>query len=127
VKLDEYTRVHKLIYGTSTKTIWALLRAGQSPEEQAAILPAEMRQWIANYADELRAQHAAILKEQHEAFDRRPDAARAARPQFAEWAKLQRHPKLMFKLLDGKALEDDVWRMLEPEFSRPSWAFEPEE
>jgi RNA ligase len=127
VKLDEYTRVHKLIYGTSTKTIWALLRAGQSPEELAAILPAEMRQWIANYADELRARHAAILKEQREAFDHRPEAARSARAQFAEWAKLQRHPKLMFKLLDGKALEDDVWRMVEPEFSRPSWAFEPEE
>jgi RNA ligase len=127
VKLDEYTRVHKLIYGTSTKTIWALLRAGQSPEEQAAILPAEMRQWISNYAEELRSRHAEIIREQRETFDQRPEAARAERPAFAEWAKQQRHPKLMFKLLDGKALEDDVWRMIEPEFSRPAWAFEPEE
>ena len=125
VKLDEYTRVHRLIYGTSTKTIWAMLRAGQSPEEQAAILPAEMRGWISNYADQLRALYSTIIREQRETYAQRPE--NATRPEFAEWAKKQRHPKLLFKLLDGKPLEDDVWRMIEPEFSRPSWAFEPEE
>ena len=125
VKLEEYTRVHRLIYGTSTKTIWALLRAGASPEEQAAILPSTMLEWIASYADQLRAMHATILREQRETFEQRP--ADAARPEFAEWAKKQRHPKLLFKLLDGKQMDDDVWRMIEPEFSRPSWAFEPVE
>ena len=125
VKLEEYTRVHRLIYGTSTKTIWALLRAGESPEQQAAILPAEMRSWISGYADQLRALHATVMREQREAFEARPvDVSRA---EFAEWAKRQKHPKLMFKLLDGKAMEDDVWRMIEPEFTRPSWAFEPVE
>ncbi|HEY3744163.1 MAG TPA: RNA ligase, partial [Bryobacteraceae bacterium] len=127
VKLDEYTRVHKLIYGTSTKTIWALLRAGDSPEQQAAILPSEMRQWIGNYADELRGQYAAVLEQQRRTYEERPDEARAGRPQFAEWAKRQKHPKFQFKLLDGKPIEDDVWRLIEPEFSRPEWAYEPVE
>lgn len=125
VKLEEYTRVHRLIYGTSTKTIWAMLRAGRSPEEQAAILPAEMRQWIADYADTLRVAHAGIIKEYEELFAQRPEGVNRA--EFAEWAKGARHPKLLFKMLDGKALEDEVWRMIEPEFSRPEWAFEPEE
>ena len=125
VKLDEYTRVHKLIYGTSTKTIWALLRAGQSPEQQAAILPHEMRSWIAAYADELRAQHAEVLAAQHAAFAQRP--LDVSRTDFAQWAKKQKYPTAMFKLLDGKSLDDDAWRLIEPEFSRPSWAFEPAE
>lgn len=125
VKLEEYTRVHRLIYGTSTKTIWALLRAGQSPEDQAAILPLVMRSWISTYANQLRGLHAALMQDQREAFEQRP--AGVGRTEFAEWAKKQKHPKFMFKLLDGKAMEDDVWRMIEPEFSRPAWAFEPEE
>jgi hypothetical protein len=53
-----------------------MLRAGQSPERQAAILPSEMRQWISDYADELRGLHATILREQRETFEQRPDAAR---------------------------------------------------
>ena len=125
VKLEEYTRVHRLIYGTSTKTIWASLRAGEVPEDQAAVLPAEMRAWISQYADRLRALHASIMEEQRQTFHQRPvDVSRA---EFAQWAKQQRHPGLLFKLLDGKAMEDDVWRMIEPEFSRPEWAFEPAE
>ena len=125
VKLDEYTRVHRLIYGTSTKTIWALLRAGESPEEQAAILPSEMRSWISGYADQLRALHATIVREQRETFERRP--REVSRAEFAAWAKGQKHAKLLFKLLDGKEFDDDIWRMIEPEFSRPDWAFEPVE
>jgi RNA ligase len=125
VKLDEYTRVHRLIFGTSTKTIWALLRAGESPEEQAAVLPSEMRGWISGYADQLRASHASVAREQAEIFSRRPEGV--TRAEFAEWAKRQPHPKLLFSLLDGRSIGDLVWRMIEPEFSRPEWAFEPEE
>lgn len=127
VKLDEYTRVHKLIYGTSTKTIWALLRAGKSPEHEAAILPSEMRQWIGNYAEELRTQQAAVVEQQRRTFKERPEKTRAGRPEFAEWAKRQQHPKYQFKLFDGKPIDDDVWRAIEPEFSRPAWAYEPVE
>ena len=125
VKLEEYTRVHKLIYGTSTKTIWALLRAGTSPEQQAAILPSEMRAWISTYADQLRAEHASIIQQQVETYTHRP--VDVSRPEFAEWAKKQKHPKLLFFLLDGKPMQDVVWRMIEPEYARPSWAFEPVE
>jgi RNA ligase len=125
VKLEEYTRVHRLIYGTSTKTIWALLRAGRSPEEQAQILPVEMREWIAGYADQLRALYASVVQEQRDTYAQSPPGV--TRTEFAEWAKRQKHPKFMFKLLDGKTIEDDVWRMIEPEFSRPSWAIEPAE
>jgi hypothetical protein len=78
IKLEEHTRVHKLIYGTSTNTIWAMLRAGRSPEQEAAILPVEMRQWISDYADELRGLHPTILREQRETFEHRPEAARHA-------------------------------------------------
>jgi hypothetical protein len=84
-----------------------------------------MLQWIVDYANSLRELHAKVIREQHELFAQRPQ--NATRPEFAEWAKKQPHPKFLFKLLDGKPLEDDVWRMIEPEYSRPSWAFEPEE
>ncbi|MBM3795961.1 MAG: hypothetical protein FJW31_18315 [Acidobacteria bacterium] len=130
VKLDEYVRMHRLIFTTSTRTIWAALRAGESPEAQAANLPAQMRAWIAGYAVRLRSQHAGVVA----AAQAQLDEARAAglldgpRAAFAELTKAKKpSPKLLFSLADGRSINDLVWRMIEPEFERPVWAIEPEE
>ncbi len=130
VKLDEYVRMHRLIFTTSSRTIWAALRAGESPEQQAANLPAQMRAWIAEYAARLRAGHAGVVATaQAQLAEARAagllDGPRAA---FAAWAKAQKpSPKLLFSLADGHSVDDVVWRMIEPEFERPVWAIEPEE
>lgn len=39
VKMDDYVRMHRMIYGTSSKTVWAMLRAGESPESATEGLP----------------------------------------------------------------------------------------
>ena len=63
VKLDEYVRLHRMIFGTSTKTIWASLRAGENPAAHPGKIPAELRAWIGDQASGLRAAHAATLAE----------------------------------------------------------------
>ncbi|MCC6537258.1 MAG: hypothetical protein IT162_06905 [Bryobacterales bacterium] len=130
VKLNEYVRMHRLIFTTSSRTVWAALRAGEQPEEQAAALPANMQAWIGDYAARLRAQYAAVVAEAQAQLDE----ARAAgllngpRAAFAAWAKPKKpSPKLLFSLADGRSIDDLVWRMIEPEFERPVWAMEPEE
>ena len=127
VKLDEYVRTHRLIYGTSTKTIWALLRAGRSPEHEARELPGEMRRWITRTADGQREMHAAVLRAVEESFAEAGALVAGSRAEFAEWAKKQKYTGLLFNRLDGRDYQDAVWRLIEPEFERPSWAFEPVE
>ena len=94
-----------LIYGRDEDDLGAVAR-GESPEDRPAILPMEMRQWISDYADQLRGLPASILREQRETLEQKPVGV--ARAEFAEWAKKQKPPKLWFKLLDGKAMDDDV-------------------
>lgn len=129
VKLDEYTRLHRMIYGTSTKTVWELLRAGKRPEDETAILPQEMHGWIHDTAEALRARHAGLIADRKDEFEqaRGMGLVEGPRAQFAEWAKKQKYPALLFKLLDGRPITDEAWRIVEPEFQKPSWAVEPEE
>lgn len=129
VKLDEYVRLHRLIFGTSTKTIWAALRAGQTPEEIPADVPAELRAWIADRANDLRAQHAAVLAEAQCYVEeaRRLGLVEGPRKEFAAWVNSHaaiRQADLMgqvFRLADGRSVDDEIWRRIEPEFVQPDW------
>lgn len=130
VKLDEYVRVHRLIFGTSTKTVWAALRAGEDPGETTVDLPEELRQWIRATARTLRAHHAAVRADAQSFVDQ----ARAAglldgpRKELAAWVKAQpaiaerELSGLVFRLADQRPVDDDIWRMVEPAFDQPAWA-----
>jgi len=126
VKLDEYVRMHRMIYGTSSKTVWAMLRAGERPEASTPGLPLAIVEWVARCAQELRGR----FDQRRRVFEARYAEAvgrgitQATRAEFAEWAKTQEHAKVYFMLLDGKAIDDLLWRMIEPEFYRPKWAEE---
>jgi RNA ligase len=129
VKLDEYVRLHRLIFGTSTKTIWAALRAGEAPEETTVELPVELRDWIREQAVQLRGRFDGVLAEAQSFLEeaRRLGLTEGPRKEFAEWVRGQAVIKehglsgLIFRLADGKDTRDDIWRMIEPVFAQPAW------
>lgn len=46
VKFEEYTRLHALLTGVSTKTIWDILRIGGSLDEVTDRVPGEFTDWV---------------------------------------------------------------------------------
>lgn len=126
VKMDDYVRMHRMIYGTSSKTVWAMLRAGERPEAATEGLPVAIVEWVLRCADELRAEYDRRLKGFETRFAEAVSRGltTASRAEFAEWAKVQEHAKIYFLMLDGKPVEDVIWRMIEPEYYRPKWAEE---
>ena len=129
VKLDEYVRLHRMIFGTSTKTIWASLRAGESPEATPADLPVELRDWISTQAALLRARHAAVLAETRRFVDEAVGLGlvQGPRKEFAAWVNSNGEIKkrglggFIFRVADGKDITDEIWRSVEPEYAQPSW------
>jgi RNA ligase len=129
VKLDEYVRLHRMIFGTSTKTIWASLRAGENPELTTGDIPIELRAWIREQAELLRTQHAAILAESRGYVEeaRRQGLVEGPRKDFAQWVNTHAVIKrrglggFIFRLADGKDITDEIWRMIEPVYAQPSW------
>lgn len=129
VKLDEYVRLHRLIFGASTKTVWAALRAGETPEATTVDLPEELRVWITETANALRARRAAVLAEVQSYVDeaRRLGLTEGPRKDFAAW--VNNHPAiresdlmgLIFRHSDGRPVTDEIWRRVEPVFEQPAW------
>ena len=129
VKLDDYVRLHRLMFGTSTKTVWAALRAGETPEALTGDIPVELRAWIGEQADLLRGLHAGILAdvEGFVAEARGLGLVSGPRKEFAQWVNThaelgkRRLKGLVFGVADGRGVGDEIWRMIEPVFAQPPW------
>ncbi len=115
LKFDEYKRLHWLLTQCNTRTIWERLRAGSGTQELLDRVPADFAEWVTAQIAVLREQFETISVASRSAFH--AAAGRfESRKDFAMWAKEQPNPALLFSLLDGKSIDDNVWRLIEPKW-----------
>lgn len=117
IKAEEYKRLHRLITQCSTRTIWEMLRTGQSTDELLDRVPADFKQWATSQINAIRLNYATVKAEAGSAFLEAPDWK--TRKDFALWAKQQPNPGLLFSLLDGKDITDACWKLVEPKWATP--------
>lgn len=118
IKADEYKRLHRLITRCSTRTIWELLRTGKGVSEVIERVPAEFQEWVNAQTTELNGAFERISLAAMNAFNETPGRY-PTRKDFAEWAKTQPNPSLLFSLLDGRDISDSVWKLVEPRWASP--------
>lgn len=118
IKFDEYKRLHRLVTGVNAKTIWELLKNGDSYEELLDRVPDEFYQWVKTTVRELKEKYAAI--EIRAVTDYSYIAHLSGdRKAFAAHAKQHEYPQLLFSMLDGKPYEAAIWKMLRPAAEKP--------
>lgn len=117
VKLDEYKRLHRLITNCSNRAIWDLLRTGSDLKELRERVPADFAAWFRAQARVLKDHYAVTLNQARLDWDLAPK--NVPRREFAEWAKAQAYPGLLFRMLDRKPVEDMIWKLIEPKWERP--------
>jgi RNA ligase len=115
VKYEEYLRLHKLVTGVSTLSIYELLKEGSSLDALLDAVPDEFYDFVTTTANELLAAHARLLDAAHVLADKvrelpRPEAARIIT------AQRDAVPGLVFAMLDAKDPAPAAWRLLRPEF-----------
>ncbi len=119
MKTDEYVRLHRLLTGLTPRRIWELVSTGVGIDELLRHIPEEFADWVRTTARGLhhvhedtftRAYQDAVSAEQEHSDDRGA-IARA----------IQDNPlrSLIFLILDGKDIDQPVWRMIRPEHSVP--------
>lgn len=113
----EYVRLHRLITQCSTRTIWELLRSGKDTAELIDRVPAEFGDWVKTQIRELTERHNGLLDWMHGKFQAAPQDV--SRKEFADYAKQQDQPGLLFAMLDAKPIEDMCWRLVEPKWATP--------
>lgn len=116
VKFDDYKRLHRIITGTNTKTVWRTLRDGQSLDELLDRVPDEFHEWLKTTIKQLETQYAEIEAQAVVEFDKIMSklAIGADRGEFARYAKKTRLAPLMFAMLDKKNYSGIIWKWLEP-------------
>lgn len=144
LKQEDYLELHRIVFGLSTRSVWAALRAGKSQAEILEPLPDEFHGWVLDVVYELWTlgiakryrdlteayqntmsyafQSGIVGRDEEEGWyvdrEKRGALARLFQEHDGDaWA--------MFALLDGKDIMDRLWRDAEPPaFQTPS-TYEP--
>ena len=118
MKYAEYVRLHKIITQVSNKSIWEYLKTGQPFDEILKKVPDEFYNWVKQTKQKLEEDFIIIkycainmYEEHYKGSESRKD--------FALWAIKQKYPNLLFKLLDEKSIDEDIWKILKPQFEKP--------
>lgn len=117
IKFDEYVRLHRLITGVTARSIWDLMRTGTSMDELLERVPDEFYNWVAKTRDELQNHYNFILEKSNQiaAYARTLENRKAQ----AEYLQRVAHPSIVFKMLDGKNPEEQIWRLIKPKAEKP--------
>lgn len=117
LKLEEYVRLHYIMSNTSSITIWETLKDGKPLDEILERVPDEFYNWVKYTEANLRKEYDGILNDAL-AIYRNLDLTKSRKDLALEIANYpQKH--LVFSLLSGYSLDDQIWKMLRPEYNRP--------
>lgn len=114
VKFDEYVRIHRIIAGVSTVSIWEYLCTGQSFDEILEQVPDEFYEWVKAKRADLTQQFQAIeqlCKAEFKVFPTRKETA--------AYFFTCTHPRILFAMLDGKSYNTFIWKLVRPTFEKP--------
>jgi RNA ligase len=118
VKFADYVRLHRIVTGLSTLTVWEHLSEKRSFDELLERVPDELYKWLTNYVAELEAQFHAIEDSARTVLsDER--VQREDRKATALFFAEQQYRVVLFKMYDNKPYDNVIWRLLKPTFAKP--------
>lgn len=111
IKLEDYVRLHKLLFGLSSREIWSCLRAGT--ELDLSNVPDEIFSWIKSTKNSI------VEKYNHIEFscqDTFRNIKYQNRKEFAEKALKHEYSGILFKILDNRPYNNILWDFVKPDY-----------
>ena len=128
IKSAQYLDLHRLVTGTTARTIHEILSTGQYLNVLLDVAPDEMHDWIhdtaASLFDQFNELEAGIHSsyssirsslESDDIYPEDPDY----RKEFALRARTYSHTAPLFTLLDNRSIDEYVWKQIKPAAERP--------
>lgn len=131
-KYEEYKRLHRILTGVSSKTIWELLSTNQPLDNILDLVPDEFYDWVKATAIGLESDYARIAATTWRAFQNTyryvitqvaasEEWEKDRRKEFALAIKDSEFKDIMFGYYDDKDIAPMIWKRLKPTFSKPFW------
>lgn len=111
VKLSEYVRLHKLIFGLSSRNIWESLKDGKDLDLEG--IPDEIFSWIKNTKNKILLEYNDIESSCKNVFSK---IFNSERKKFAELATENENSSILFKMYDNKEYQNLIWDKIKPDF-----------
>jgi RNA ligase len=121
MKFEEYKRLHRIITGMNTKTIWEYLRDGKSLDELITKVPDAFYSWVRKTSGELLDAYNELDLAYSAIYTIiigiAPKAA--TRKEIAGHFIKEKHPGILFAMLDNRDYAPLIWRLLKPKAEKP--------
>jgi RNA ligase len=118
VKFEDYCRLHAIITNVSTKDIWEFLRDGKDINELLDRTPDEFDDWVRKQVQLLRNEYLS-LESQADLIFSKIFVEGMTKKDFALKALQEDYSAILFKMFEGKPYDNLIWKMIEPEYSKP--------
>lgn len=127
VKLEEYSRIHRLVTQVTPRRIWEHLSTGGDIMPLVVQCPPAYQEWVRQQTDKLLNQYSGIEErcKQDAAYIRGVvgllpiDDAREIRKQRALLVSNHPYKAVMYRMLDGKTYADVIWKLTYPDAAQP--------
>ncbi len=119
LKFDEYVRLHRIVTGLNSKSIWDLLRRGENLEELLEFVPDEFYDWAEQIKNGFEMNYKSI---EHSCQTIVNKCKLKERKDVAEYfcnKENKMYKGILFFMYDNKDYEDVIWKMLKPKFMLP--------
>ncbi len=117
-KFPEYVRLHRLVTGVNARRIWEILANGGTIDELIERVPEEFETWVRSTVSDLKRQYDDIEMACLRFFEKHRHLL-GDRKTYAEAAKQEKHPGILFSMADEKPYEQAIWKMIRPAAERP--------
>jgi RNA ligase len=111
IKLEEYVRIHKVLFGLSSRDIWACLKSGSDLVLEG--VPDEIFSWIKKTKLSILKNYSEIDQDCKKVYK---NILSKDRKEFAIKAKKYKFSSVLFKLYDDKPYEDIIWDLVRPDY-----------
>jgi RNA ligase len=124
IKHAEYVRLHRLITGMSSRSIWDLLATGTDLRQVISSVPEEMQNWVADVGEGLEMNTAALVVRaridvakilRETGMDQGALKTKEGRKAFALHATKTKHPSALFTIIDDRDVWAWAWKQTRPE------------
>lgn len=113
MKTEQYIQLHRLLYQTTEKTVWELLKNKEDKERYLKQLPEEFKEWFNTTCRGLEEDYKKVKSEIIAIFKNTPKFT--DRKEYAEYFKrvaTSQQLAILFRMLDNKFYDDLIWKQI---------------
>jgi RNA ligase len=114
VKFDEYVRLHRILTGVSNQLIWEMLKNNTPLDAILERVPDEFYHWVKQTREKLLDAYCAIEAQCQKDFRVLED-----RKTTALYLLSCAYPSILFAMLDGRAYDSIIWKLIKPRYEKP--------